>query len=89
MKPALPLLQQELDQQRQAVDVDFFDLTVREVVRMADENELIRAPEYQRRFRWELEQRSRLIESFFLGLPVPAIYTATNKDGRWELVDGL
>jgi hypothetical protein len=89
MKIVLPQLQQELDQHRQAVDVDYFDLTVREVIRMADEEELIRAPEYQRRFRWELDQRSRLIESFFLGLPVPAIYTATNKDGKWELVDGL
>jgi hypothetical protein len=30
-----------------------------------------------------------LIESLLLGLPVPAIFVATNKDGTWDVVDGL
>src|SRR5690606_37715545 len=38
---------------------------------------------------WNDENESKLIESIFLGLPVPAIYVAANKDGTWELVDGL
>ena len=71
------------------VDVDNFDVTVRELVRMVEEGEIDRAPEYQRKFRWDEVRESKLIESVLLGLPVPTIFMATNKDGTWELVDGL
>lgn len=82
-------LQTELEKQRRQVDVDNFDLTLGELVRMADARELIRAPEYQRKFRWTSEDESYLIESLFLGLPVPSVYVASNPDGTWEVVDGL
>lgn len=82
-------LQEQLDAHRQRVDVDHFDLTVRELMRMAGEGELKRAPVYQRKFRWSEETESRLVESVLLGLPVPSIFVATNPDGSWEVVDGL
>ena len=83
------LLQAELEKQRRQVDVDNYDLTLGEIVRMAEANELIRAPEYQRKFRWSHEDESYLIESLLLGLPVPSVYVASNPDGTWEVVDGL
>lgn len=83
------LLQAELEKQRRQVDVDNYDLTLGEIVRMAEANELIRAPEYQRKFRWTHEDESYLIESLLLGLPVPSVYVASNPDGTWEVVDGL
>lgn len=88
-KPKHDQLQKELDRQRRAVDTDRFDITVRELVRMAATDELHRAPEYQRKFRWDEVRESSLIESLFLGLPVPSLYVATNPDGKWEVVDGL
>ncbi|HEU4973979.1 MAG TPA: DUF262 domain-containing protein [Baekduia sp.] len=84
-----PPLQEQLDAQRQKVDVDHFDLTIRELMRMAAEGELQRAPVYQRKFRWDEATESRLIESLLLGLPVPSVFVATNTDGSWEVVDGL
>jgi hypothetical protein len=83
------ILQSELEKQRRQVDVDNFDLTLGEIVRMAEAEELIRAPVYQRKFRWTREDESYLIESLFLGLPVPSVYVASNPDGTWEVVDGL
>ncbi len=82
-------LQKQLDTQRRTVDVDHFDITTRELVRMIEDDELQRAPSYQRKFRWKEEDESRLIESLFLGLPVPSIFVATNENGTWEVVDGL
>jgi hypothetical protein len=82
-------MREQLDSQRRKVDVDHFDVTIREIVRMAESQELIRSPEYQRKFRWSLYDESRLVESLFLGLPIPSIFVATNADGTWELVDGL
>jgi Protein of unknown function DUF262 len=82
-------LQTELDRERRKVDVDHFDITIREIVRMVLEDELHLAPEYQRKFRWDSARESQLIESLYLGLPVPSIFVATNPNGTWELVDGL
>ena len=59
MKP----MQEQLDKQRRKVDVDQYDFTVRELVRMASEGELQTAPAYQRKFRWSAYDESRLIES--------------------------
>lgn len=79
----------QFDSQRKKVDVDNFDVTVRELVRMVESGEIDRAPEYQRKFRWDADRESKLVESVLLGLPVPTVFMATNKDGTWELVDGL
>lgn len=45
-------------------------------------------PEYQRDFTWDMVRQSRLIESIILGLPIPLIFVAENKDSAWEIVDG-
>ena len=82
-------MQDELGEQRRRIDVDNYTITVRELLSMAERNELHRAPEYQRKFRWNEQAESRLIESLLLGLPVPNIFVATNPDGSWEVVDGL
>ncbi len=79
----------DLDRHRRSVDTDYFDLSLRELVRMVVEEEIKIAPAYQRQFRWDDETQSALIESFLLGLPVPAIFVATNRDATWDVVDGL
>ncbi len=82
-------LQKQLEKHRRAVDTERIDLTVRELVRMASSRELNSSPVYQRKFRWDEKRESMLIESLYLGLPVPPLYVATNADGTWELVDGV
>jgi hypothetical protein len=46
-------------------------------------------PEFQRLFRWTDEQKSRLVESVLLGIPLPSLFVAQSAEGKWELVDGL
>ena len=48
----------------------------------------IYVPEYQRDFTWDDVRQSRFIESVLLGLPIPLIFVAENKDSAWEIVDG-
>ncbi|WP_420479460.1 DUF262 domain-containing protein [Brevundimonas sp. FT23028] len=45
-------------------------------------------PEYQRRSRWTLKQKSLLIESFLLNIPVPPIFLFENEFARYEVMDG-
>ena len=56
---------------------------------MYTEGELIVSPDYQRLFRWDLRQKSQLIESILIGIPLPSIFVAQDNQGRWEIVDGL
>ncbi|MGH7963361.1 MAG: DUF262 domain-containing protein, partial [Candidatus Binatia bacterium] len=82
-------LLQSLQERRQRVDTDFFDLSLRELVRMVEEDELQARPEYQRKFRWADRTQCELIESLLMGLPIPAVFVATNANGSWDVVDGL
>lgn len=79
----------QLEQERRRVDFDTFDISVKELISMAEEGIIDVAPEYQRQFRWPSENRSRFIESVFLGIPIPSLFMAANKDGSWELIDGV
>lgn len=45
-------------------------------------------PEYQRDFTWNENRQSKFIESVILGLPIPLIFVAENKNSAWEIVDG-
>lgn len=50
---------------------------------------LIEIPGYQRKFVWTIKQASRLIESFLMGLPVPAIFLHVDpKEGTHTVIDG-
>ena len=45
-------------------------------------------PEYQRRLRWTTPQKSRLIESFLLNIPVPPVLFYETTEARYEVMDG-
>ncbi|CAK2251158.1 DUF262 domain-containing protein [Vibrio crassostreae] len=79
----------QLDKETRKVDFDSFDISVKELVSMSQEKIIDIAPEYQRQFRWPSDNQSKLIESVLLGIPVPSLFMAANKDGSWELIDGV
>ncbi|TCB47045.1 DUF262 domain-containing protein [Acinetobacter sp. ANC 4779] len=45
-------------------------------------------PFYQRKYVWKIEQASRLVESFLIGLPVPQVFFYVNDEGELEIIDG-
>jgi hypothetical protein len=45
-------------------------------------------PEYQRRLRWTNKQKSLLIESLLLNIPVPPVFFYENELARYEVMDG-
>lgn len=45
-------------------------------------------PEYQRRHRWSVERKSRLIESFLMNVPVPPVFLYERDLARFEVMDG-
>lgn len=65
------------------------DFSFGEILNLHNDDEIVIRPEYQRLFRWSNSQRSRLIESILIGLPIPPIFLIEDKDGILELIDGL
>ncbi|STC98286.1 DUF262 domain-containing protein [Elizabethkingia anophelis] len=52
-------------------------------------NDIIKLdPEFQRESVWNLKQKSELIESIIIGIPLPILYIKENKEGDWILIDG-
>ena len=82
-------LNSELMEQKMKVDFNTYDLSVKELLSMVNDGLINIAPEYQRQFRWDEERQSSLVESLFLGIPVPSLFMATNVDGTWEVIDGV
>jgi hypothetical protein len=45
-------------------------------------------PKYQRRFRWDENRQSKLIESFLMNVPVPPVFLNEDKYGKYSVIDG-
>lgn len=78
-----------IDKKIGEVRTDSLDLSFGEITNLYSNKELVIQPEYQRLFRWDMEQRSRIIESILLELPIPQIFVIENENGVIELIDGL
>ena len=65
------------------------DLSFNELLDMHENGELKISLDYQRLFRWTEGQRSRLIESLLLEMPVPPIFVIEEEEGTYQLIDGL
>ncbi len=88
-KKTVTTLSDELDTERRRVDFDSYDISVQQLCSMVSSRQIDVAPSYQRRFRWDLARQSELVESVFLGIPVPNLFMAANRDATWEVVDGV
>lgn len=82
-------LGKQISDERQHIATDRMDFSIGELVNMYEQQELIIHPEYQRLFRWTDTQKTALIESILLGIPIPPIFVAEDENGIWEVVDGL
>ena len=82
-------LESELETARRTINTDGYPMSIGELTNLYRDGELLISPPFQRLFRWSDSQKSRLIESILLGIPLPSIFVAQDEEGKWELVDGL
>lgn len=83
------MLTEEIANTQRLVRTDAYQMSIGEIVSMYDSREIIIDPEFQRLFRWNIGQKSKLIESLLLGIPLPSIFVFEKENGSWELIDGL
>jgi len=82
-------LEEDITVERRRVSTDRLDISFGELINLYKNSELVIRPEYQRLFRWSNKQKTALIESILLSIPIPPIFVSEDKDGVWELIDGL
>lgn len=86
---SIDILKKEVEENRKKISTDGFKISLGEINSMYKDDEIIVNPDFQRYFRWNDLQKSRLIESILLGIPVPPIFVSQRDDGKWEVIDGL
>jgi len=82
-------LQKEIDDRRQEIKSDGYLMSIGEWISLYEDREIDIHPEFQRFFRWSSHQKTSLIESILLGIPIPPIFVSQREDGIWDVVDGL
>lgn len=82
-------LEDEILEGKNSLSADRLDMSFGELMSMYSGGELIIDPEFQRLFRWNIQQKTRFIESLLLGIPIPSMFVAEDSLGKWEIVDGL
>lgn len=82
-------LSEEIADRRRAIHTDGYPMSIGELINLYRDDELDIHPEFQRFFRWSDEQKSKLVESLLLGIPIPSIFVQQREDGVWDVIDGL
>lgn len=81
-------LKEEILAKRKDMTCDSYPMSIGEVINLYKDGELDVHPEFQRFFRWDEEQKTKLIESILLGIPIPPIFVSQKLDGKWDVIDG-
>lgn len=79
----------QIEKKRKEIKTDGYPISIGEWISMYERQELDIHPEFQRFYRWSHTQKTGLIESILLGIPLPPIFVSQRADGVWDVVDGL
>jgi hypothetical protein len=82
-------LQEEIEKRAKQIHTDGYALSIGELMSLYKDKEIDIHPEFQRFFRWTPNQKTKLIESILLGIPIPPIFVSQRDDGVWDVIDGL
>ncbi len=82
-------LEEQIATKAKEIHADGYAMSIGEVLSLYRDGDLEIHPEFQRIFRWDDRQKSSLIESILLGIPVPPIFVSQRLDGIWDVIDGV
>lgn len=82
-------LQDEIVARASKIYRESYQMSIGELINLYRDNEMDIHPEFQRVFRWSEYQKTKLIESIMLNIPIPSIFVSQNDDGVWDVIDGV
>jgi uncharacterized protein DUF262 len=63
--------------------------SLRQIVDEVGDGTIDLAPDFQRGYVWKELQKTRLVESILLGIPLPAFYFNASRDNTYQVIDGV
>lgn len=82
-------LQEEITTRASKIYRESYQMSIGELINLYRDGEMDIHPEFQRVFRWSEYQKTKLIESIMLNIPIPSIFVSQNDDGVWDVIDGV
>jgi uncharacterized protein with ParB-like and HNH nuclease domain len=82
-------LDEQIERLRKEIKSDRLSMSIGELAGLYERGELDIHPKFQRFLRWSDDQKTKLIESILLRIPIPPIFVAQDPDGKWDVVDGV
>ncbi|TCU65641.1 uncharacterized protein DUF262 [Tissierella praeacuta] len=82
-------LQDEITAKSSQIFRDSYQMSIGELINLYRDGEMDIHPEFQRVFRWNDYQKTKLIESIMLNIPIPPIFVSQDDDGIWDVIDGV
>lgn len=82
-------LQDEIAKKSSEIYREAYQMSIGELINLYRDEELDIHPEFQRVFRWSDYQKTKLIESIMLNIPIPQIFVSQREDGTWDVIDGV
>ena len=79
----------EIEARSREIHSESYPMSIGELMSIYKDGELDIHPEFQRFFRWNIVQKSKLIESILLGIPIPSVFVSQREDGVWDVIDGV
>ncbi|WP_280272700.1 DUF262 domain-containing protein [Nocardia wallacei] len=83
------ILVKQISDRAKEIRTDGYAMSIGEVLSLYRDGDIEIHPEFQRIFRWDDDQKSKLIESILLGIPIPSIFVSQREDGVWDVIDGV
>lgn len=72
------------------IDIKMDKITIDSIIKRIKNDELEFDSSFQRKVGlWSRKQKSQLIESILLKIPLPAFYFDASNDDKWQIIDGL
>lgn len=82
-------LSEEIIVKRNQIFRESYQMSIGELINLYKDGEMNIHPEFQRLFRWSEVQKTRLIESIMLNIPIPPVFVSQDKNGAWDIIDGV
>jgi hypothetical protein len=82
-------LDEEIGHHRSEIRTTQWSVSIGEIFSLYERGQLEINPAFQRFFRWSDTQKTYLVESILLGLPIPPLFFAQAETGVLEVVDGV
>lgn len=89
LRNAQPNVEQKIARLRSDVQNERLSMSIGELAGLYANEELDIHPKFQRVLRWTTGQKTKLIESILLRIPIPPIFVSQAQDGKWDVVDGV